>query len=40
MGLARSEASAAKLLDRGFAAEIGELADPVNLASAVGAWTP
>ena len=35
MGLARSEASAAKLLDRGFVAEIGELADPVSLASAV-----
>jgi nucleoside-diphosphate-sugar epimerase len=35
VGLARSEASAAKLLDRGFVAEIGELADPVNLASAV-----
>jgi NAD(P)-dependent dehydrogenase (short-subunit alcohol dehydrogenase family) len=35
VGLARSESSAAKLLDRGFVAEIGELADPVSLASAV-----
>jgi nucleoside-diphosphate-sugar epimerase len=35
VGLARSEASAAKLLDRGFVAEMGELADPVSLASAV-----
>lgn len=35
VGLARSEASAAKLLDRGFAAEMGELADPTSLAAAV-----
>ena len=35
VGLARSEASAAKLLDRGFVAELGELADPASLASAV-----
>ena len=35
VGLARSEASAVKLLDRGFVVEIGELADPASLASAV-----
>lgn len=35
VGLARSEASAAKLRDRGFVAEMGELADPAGLAAAV-----
>jgi nucleoside-diphosphate-sugar epimerase len=35
VGLARSEASAAKLIDQGFATLTGELADPMSLTSAV-----
>ncbi len=40
VGLARSEASAVKLRDHGFVAEMGELADPASLARRCGAWTP